>query len=270
MPRDYRGYPSDLFVDFATAVVAGYFPDDEEGIIAECRYGSATGVSEGDLVMFDFWQTVATSVAPCDDSSGTFNSIWNVVVDPADGPEYFGAGNYGLALEGAAQNDVLSVKLRGTFEGANIPAGASDNDILVPNGAFEMASRGGGLYGRKAVAHVLDAATSAVYFDGWRGVASPVQPRYTVTQTSATLTITDTDGIYEVLVDASSNAITITLPTLADNQEREIWFKFLDITNAVTIDGEGAETIDGNTTVSPSAQYERFGVKGNSSEWGLI
>lgn len=53
-----------------------------------------------------------------------------------------------------------------------------------------------------------------------------------------------------LLVDTSGGAITITLPPAAENESHCYYIKDTDGGgNAVTIDGNGSETIDGSTTL---------------------
>lgn len=77
--------------------------------------------------------------------------------------------------------------------------------------------------------------------------------------------ITDADSPYTativaprniILADASSGAITVNLPPAADWDGLLITVKKLDASNNVTIDGDGAETIDGSTTLVLSTQYD--------------
>lgn len=70
---------------------------------------------------------------------------------------------------------------------------------------------------------------------------------YTSTSTSASVTLTALD--YNVNVDASGGNITITLPPASSAYQREYTIKKKDTSlNTVTIDANGSETIDGDTT----------------------
>jgi len=53
-----------------------------------------------------------------------------------------------------------------------------------------------------------------------------------------------------LLVDTSGGAVTVTLPPVAKNESRCYYIKDTDGgANAVTIDGNASETIDGSTTL---------------------
>lgn len=63
-------------------------------------------------------------------------------------------------------------------------------------------------------------------------------------------TFSDTDGIEYLLVTTGASAFTVNLPTAADNTGRIITIRKVDTgAGKITVDGEGSETIDGNTTV---------------------
>lgn len=74
----------------------------------------------------------------------------------------------------------------------------------------------------------------------------------------------------EVLfVDASSGAITVTLPAAA-GARRAIRVKKVDVSaNAVTVDGAGAELVDGAATLTLTTQYEAVTLHADGvSTWG--
>ena len=78
------------------------------------------------------------------------------------------------------------------------------------------------------------------------------------------------------LVDATSGAVTVTLPAVADvtsanNEGRPLWVKKVDASvNAVTLDGDGSETIDGATTKALSSQYDVCCVVCDGTEWHVL
>lgn len=90
----------------------------------------------------------------------------------------------------------------------------------------------------------------------------------TVTATSDTLTKTDTI----VLIDSSSNAVTINLPAAAgDGISGKVYvIKAIDVSNTCTVDGNASETIDGSTTYVFSAQYEAISIICDGSNWHIF
>lgn len=82
-------------------------------------------------------------------------------------------------------------------------------------------------------------------------------------------TITATGTVF--LVDASSAAVTATLPAAATYPDRMITVKKVDSsTNSVTVDGNGSETIDGSTTQVITTQYVSITMISDGSEWFIL
>jgi hypothetical protein len=80
----------------------------------------------------------------------------------------------------------------------------------------------------------------------------------------------DADG-GTVLVDATSGNLTVTLPLAADASDRRYTVKKIDVSaNTVTIDGDGAETIDGSATQVLTTQYARITVQCDGSAWWIL
>jgi hypothetical protein len=75
-----------------------------------------------------------------------------------------------------------------------------------------------------------------------------------------------------ILADATGGAITVTLPAVADAGEGAAYLvKKTDASgNAVTIDGSGAETIDGGATVALAAQNDFAEVFCDGTEWWVV
>jgi len=77
------------------------------------------------------------------------------------------------------------------------------------------------------------------------------------------------DGDDYILVDASSAAVTYTLPRAVAGVELDI--KKIDSTaNLLTIDGNGSETIDGATTATLSSQYDSVTVASDGTAWHIV
>jgi hypothetical protein len=91
--------------------------------------------------------------------------------------------------------------------------------------------------------------------------------------TTAVTASTHTHAIDEryLLCDTTSNAITVDLlaaATAGDGYRLDI--KIVDATNAVTVDGNGSETIDGATTATLSTQYENISLVCDGSNWHIL
>lgn len=74
-----------------------------------------------------------------------------------------------------------------------------------------------------------------------------------------------------ILCDATSGVITITLPASSSKADKMFYIKKIDSSaNAVTIDGNASETIDGTTTKSLSVQYDYALIVCDGSNWHTI
>lgn len=85
----------------------------------------------------------------------------------------------------------------------------------------------------------------------------------------AAYTILDDDG-YRTVVSETPLTVgrIVTLPTASANTDRIITIKKGDAgAFALTVDGEGAETIDGAATVALTSQYDSLTVQSNGTTW---
>jgi len=74
-----------------------------------------------------------------------------------------------------------------------------------------------------------------------------------------------------VLCDATSATFIVTLPAAANTKYQIYNIKKIDSSgNAVTIDGNAAETIDGDLTKSLNLQNESITIQCNGSNWYII
>lgn len=103
---------------------------------------------------------------------------------------------------------------------------------------------------------LIDAAVGA-------GTAAPV-----ATKTGA-YTVSDDD--YTLLCDATGGAFTVTLPPANRRPNRILCLKKIDSSvNAVTVDGDGAETIDGGATKSLATQWTTMLIQTNGANWYVL
>ncbi len=88
---------------------------------------------------------------------------------------------------------------------------------------------------------------------------------------SGNYTLTSSDQI--VLVDVTSAAVTITLPTAVGISGRlytiKDW-KGKSATNAITVATTSSQTIDGNSTVSINYPYASNNFVSDGSNWSLV
>ena len=90
--------------------------------------------------------------------------------------------------------------------------------------------------------------------------------------TTTITTATTLDGThYTVRSDATGGAFTVTLPAAAGVTGRVYVVKKIDSSgNAVTVDGNGAETIDGSTTFPLTAQFDIVTIQSNGTGWDIL
>ena len=82
---------------------------------------------------------------------------------------------------------------------------------------------------------------------------------------------TATSNDYTIICNATSGSFTITLPAVASHTNRMYHIKKIDSSaNTVTVDGNGAETIDDATTAVLTTQYESITIQSDGSEWWII
>ena len=89
-----------------------------------------------------------------------------------------------------------------------------------------------------------------------------------VTKTAA---YTATAGDDTILCDATSGAITVNLPTAVGISGKKYDIKKIDSTsNSVTIDPDGTETIDGETTIVIIGENDNYTIQSDGTNWRII
>lgn len=76
---------------------------------------------------------------------------------------------------------------------------------------------------------------------------------------------------YTIRADATAAAFSVTLPPAALLSGKVLTIKKVDASaNAVTVDGNGAEEIDGAATFSLAAQYDAVTVQSFGTGWDVL
>jgi hypothetical protein len=89
--------------------------------------------------------------------------------------------------------------------------------------------------------------------------------------TAKTTTYTATISDSTIQCDATSGAFTVNLPTASGIPGRLYTIKKIDSSaNAITVDGNGSETIDGATTKSLAAQWDWITVQSDGTNWKTL
>lgn len=85
--------------------------------------------------------------------------------------------------------------------------------------------------------------------------------------TSSTTVVADDDTI---LADATSGQINVTLPS-ATPSGRTLTVKKMDASaNAVVLNRAGSDTIDGDTTLYITSQYDAPTIQSDGSRWNIV
>lgn len=125
-----------------------------------------------------------------------------------------------------------------------------DEDNMASDSATKVASQ-------QSIKAYVDAQIATVSASGFDVVGK-----------SANYTVLDNDNVRAIIMTTGASDKTITLPTAADNSGRFIFIVKDDNTAGdVIIDGEGAETINGNTTYTISGQYGFAEVVCDGTGW---
>lgn len=104
----------------------------------------------------------------------------------------------------------------------------------------------------------------------WLDTSSPGSDATLAIETiTGATTLDNTHSV--VLCNATGGAFTVTLPAAVDNPGRRYYIKKIDSSaNAVTIDGNAAETIDEATTQILRDQYATLAIVSDGSEWWIL
>jgi hypothetical protein len=150
------------------------------------------------------------------------------------------------------------------------PAIDASPEGYTPSTRAAVLGDAGWLRGRKISATAP--TDGQVYaYDATSGTFIATTPSAGTTYTVATKTTTYTAAPGDVLLcDASGGAFTVTLPAAA-GATSSISVKKSDASaNAVTIDGDASETIDGATTRALSTQYEAVTLWSDGTSWWVF
>lgn len=94
---------------------------------------------------------------------------------------------------------------------------------------------------------------------------------YAVTNVTATThNEISTEGNALILCDATAANITVNLPSAAGNKAK-FYIKKMDATaNTVTLEGSGAETIDGTANKVITVQYFCYSIMSDGANWVIV
>lgn len=155
-----------------------------------------------------------------------------------------------------------------SINGSNLNFGTASNSnrVLLPNDTsanLDLLTDVAGLLAYDTTSNLLSFNNGG----GWTNLSAPTVDSLV----SKTTTYTATTNDIIILCDSSGGAFTITLYAASGNAGRKLKFiKTTSDTNAVTIDGNGSETINGSTTTTINTQYEELEIVCDGSNWFII
>lgn len=166
------------------------------------------------------------------------------------------AGSFTLSLYAAATTAGKKVRI--------VKTDSSVNTVTIdPNGSETI-------FGQTTYVLMTQYEGISLMSDGsgWTAFATPARPTRLLAKTADyTVTIADGDDV-TILIDATAGNKTVTLYTAVGNTGRRITVKKTDATaNTVTIDPNGAQTIDGAATVVLGGQYATLRVQADGANW---
>ncbi len=255
--RSYAEMKADLSLEIGTDVQAWDADLDGWASIATSTYNNTswdTAYGWGDHGINNYLQLVVS------------NAIWSTV-DIGDGS----SGNLTIAFDGSGGDSSMRFNANGTItmmSQLNTPnglvaAGTSTFAGLTASDAIIIES--GGLTVTGAVSVVGNYAQNGNFdVDGTgevTGVMTLNGTKLNLAQKTANYTLTSADRFI-----VATNTITLTLPTAIGISETIYTIKNIG-TGAVTVDGNGSETIDGELTVTLNSQYQAINVISDGDEW---
>ena len=176
---------------------------------------------------------------------------------------------------------ILEVLLNGQFidveSGAYVEVGASGS---ASNNIQIVAFPGGGLVVGDELQFRFSGAGGSSGSEGPQGPAGPAGPTgpagtnafgnpVTVSTKTSAYTLMPTDFV--ILGDCTSGAFSLTLPTAAAGVGRIFFLKKIDSSaNVLTVQANGAETIDGSNTFLLPSQWQTVTVVSSGSAWYVL
>ena len=175
-------------------------------------------------------------------------------------------GNVSILVQSVAATTSADLRMTTSTQDYSIGLGASNLFALTDFTAL-------------TIPFAIEAAapTLAFYIKGTTGFTgfgtnaptSKLDVRGSISLETRTVTASATAGDESVIFCNSASAITITLPAASGVTNRVYEIKNIN-TGAVTVDGNGSETIDDNTTVILASQYDSITIVCDGTEWWIV
>lgn len=253
-------------VNASAAIAATKLADGSVDNTEFQRLGTAGTAGAGNLVTTDGTQTITGKTIDGDDNTVQDLALTSLKTALADANKVIRRDAAGIVVSDNAlpnsstlvttdASQTLSAKTL-TSPVLNTSATGTailDEDNMASDSATHLATQ-------QSIKAYVDTQVASVTVSGAETSAK-----------SADYTITDIDNIRTVLMTTGGTTRTVTLPTAADNDYRIITVKKVDSgVGLVTIDGEGAETIDGATTKTLTVQQDSITIQCDGTSWHTI
>ena len=92
-------------------------------------------------------------------------------------------------------------------------------------------------------------------------------PEFKRLSAAYTLTLADRDFVW--LCETGAGAYSVTLPPAPLASGVSYTIKRIG-TNTITLDGDGAETVDGSATLALGTQYDAVTIRSDGTEWWTV
>lgn len=232
---------------------------DPAGSLTDLKTRLAVSLSDAGLLRF-----AASGALTISGGAITATQNWHRVDTESsaasDNLDTIAAGSDGQILFLRSTNDARDVVIRHGVD--NIVTGGAGNVTLGLTSDLAIL-----IYDSNLAKWICLPIVSFATLNTWAGeqvFGAAVNFAYQAVNANTTLDAT----FHKVSVDASGGNITIALPPAASRTGREYFIKKVDASaNTVTIDGDGAETIDGAATKVISNQNTSVTVGSTGSSW---
>lgn len=189
------------------------------------------------------------------------------------------AGRFALPTPSAydsSGNPLAEGKLEFYESGTSTPLNTYSDDALTMANAnpvvADSAGRWGDIFLKDQDYKVILKSSADVTIDTWDPVRAAEPRSSAVISKTTTYTVMVSDAGKLITADATAGAFTITLPpaaTAGDGFEVSV-IKVDSSSNAVTVDGDGSETINGNTSLDLAVQFDATLLRSDGTSWHAI